>query len=93
MTDKTDKKGCEPDDEIMELDDDELREMVHYVLHKVNALQFHLDVIRDTDDKELAGVCLEAAEEIYPGTKEKIRNREAQVYYDVADKCMAFGLL
>jgi len=85
--------GNTVDEKIPELDDVKFAKAVQDVIKKIDAFQFHLETIKDTDDKELAGVCLDAAEEIFPGTKERIRERKAEVYRDLADKCTAFGLL
>jgi len=90
------KRRSLSDEELKEfegIDDEKFAQAVSDVIKRLDAFQFHLKMIEDTDDREVAGICLDAAEEIFPGTKERIRIRKSGVYRDVADKCIAFGLL
>ena len=63
------------------------------VMRRLKAFSFWAETIRETDDKELIKVALEAMEEVIPETKTSLRDFRYEVLSDVSTKCISLGLL
>lgn len=63
-----------------------------FVRRGIIAIKMHMEIIQETNDKEVVATSLEAIEKILPGAKKMIKKRQ-KIFEEIADKCIKMKLV
>ena len=70
----------------------ELEESIRLALKNAAALRFYIRAIEEENDREVIKIFIEAIEDMLPGVKDEIRNRD-NLFKNISGKCIELGLV
>lgn len=63
---------------------------LEYIGRCIYAIKFHMGTIEESEEVDVIMISVDAMEEIFPGTKEAIKNKE-EAFASISDKCISLG--